>query len=216
MSGELIVTVEGHGEVAAAASLVSRVLKAQGSAAVFPSVPTPVRFKIDAPGQLETACEYARSKRPAGLLITSDWEDGEPCHDAPRLAARIRGLDLPFPAAIVLFFREYETLAISVADKLSGKELQVAKTRPVTLADAKPLPDPEVPRDAKGWVGKNLMGGRSYKPTLHQLPLTRLMQPADLRAADLPSFRRLERALNHLVRHAQAGTSGVYPPREQA
>jgi hypothetical protein len=52
---------------------------------------------------------------------------------------------------------------------------------------------------------------RSYKPTLDQLPLTRLIDFTALRAADLPCFGTLERALVFL---AQGSAGAVYPRHE--
>lgn len=214
MSTDLLITGEGHGEVESCGRLVARTLKAQGYiGSVFHHVAPPRRFKIDAPGQLENACEFARIQRPGALLLTSDWEDGCPATDAPKLAARVRQLGLPFPTAVVLFYREYETLALSIADKLAGKTLQMGNGNSILLADSPKVPDdPEKPRGAKAWIEANLFGGLSYKPTTHQLPLTSLMEPADLRAADLSSFRRLEHGLDHLAQCVLNGTTDVYPP----
>lgn len=218
MSTSLLITGEGHGEVEACGRLVTRTLKAQGYiGSVFHHVAPPRRFKIDAAGQLENACEYARIQRPGALLLTSDWEDGCPATDAPVLAARVRQLNLPFPTAVVLFYREYETLALSIADKLAGKTLHIGATNSVKLAAApEMLADPEKPRDAKKWIENNLLNGLSYKPVTHQLPLTSLMNPEDLRAADLSSFRRLERGLDHLAQCVLKGTADVYPPSSPA
>lgn len=212
MSPSLLITAEGHGEVEACGRLVARTLKAQGHIpGAFNEIRPPRRFKIDGPGQLEAACEFARTQRPSALLVTSDWEDGCPAHDAKPLADRVRALGLPFPAAVVLFYREYETLALSVAQSLAGMALHLPTGIVQLSSSVPPLADPEVPRDAKGWVKKHLFNGRAYKPTTHQLPLTKLMNPADLRAADLPSYRRLERGLDHLARNVLVGGTAVYP-----
>jgi hypothetical protein len=111
----------------------------------------------------------------------------------------------------VLFYREYETMALSIAQALAGKTLTLP-TGELQIASSVPtLTDPEAPRDAKGWVKEHLFEGRTYKPTTHQLPLTRLMNPADLRAANLSSYRRLERGLDHLARNVLTGGVAVYP-----
>lgn len=70
--------------------------------------------------------------------------------------------------------------------------------------------DPESVRDAKGVVSRFFVPGRSYKPTLDQLPLTRMIDFATLRAANVPSFGTLERALRFLSDHR--GRPAVYPP----
>ena len=212
MSSSLLITAEGHGEVEACGRLVARTLKAQGHIPhVFNTIPPPRRFKVEGPGQLETACEFARTQRPAALLVTSDWEDGCPATDAKPLADRVRTLGLPFPVAVVLFYREYETLALSIAQSLAGKTMHLPTGALQLSPTVPPLADPEGPRGAKEWVRQHLFNGRAYKPTTHQLPLTKLMDPADLRAADLPSYRRLERGLDHLARNVMSGGTAVYP-----
>ncbi|HYW07043.1 MAG TPA: hypothetical protein VE913_08815, partial [Longimicrobium sp.] len=73
------------------------------------------------------------------------------------------------------------------------------------------IDDYETPRDAKGVVSTFFTGKRSYKPTVHQLPLTRMLNFARLRESELPSFGTLERSLVFLA--ANAGHhAGVYPP----
>jgi hypothetical protein len=55
--------------------------------------------------------------------------------------------------------------------------------------------------------------GRSYKPTLDQLPLTRFVDFGAIRAHEppLPCFGTLERALRFLDARRQAREQGVYP-----
>ena len=106
-------------------------------------------------------------------------------------------------------------MALSIASSLAGRELRSPTGKPIlTLGMPSSLPShPESPRDAKGWVSRELMGGVTYKPTVHQLPLTRAMSIPDLHAAALSSFRRLETALEFLAREVRAGGTGVYPSR---
>jgi hypothetical protein len=82
----------------------------------------------------------------------------------------------------------------------------------LTLESASSIPEnPEGPRDAKGWVGRELMGGVVYKPTVHQLPLVKALRVAELRASGLSSFRRLESAVNFLGEQTLTDAAGVYP-----
>ena len=52
--------------------------------------------------------------------------------------------------------------------------------------------------------------GRSYKPTLDQLVLTRLIDFDLVRRRGLPCFETLQRALQFLAK--SIGKDGVYPP----
>jgi len=68
--------------------------------------------------------------------------------------------------------------------------------------------DWEARRGIKEWLTAHFPENRSYKPTLDQLPLTRLLDFSVLRQADLPCFGTLERALAFL---GQGGSGEVYP-----
>lgn len=62
----------------------------------------------------------------------------------------------------------------------------------------------------KEWLTANFPPGRSYKPAFDQLPLTRMIDLPTLRAANVPCFGTLERALTFLA--GAFGKGGVYPP----
>lgn len=214
VSGRLVVIREGHGEAQSIENLVARTAKGIG---LYPhpfwSIPESQRYVISSPERAVRAAEIAAVQNPSAALLTADLDDECPKDAAPAFAAAVRANGFSFPVAIVLFYREFETLAISVADHLAGRELKSpAGQAIVTLSAPSTMPDdPETFRDAKGWVGRNLMDGESYKPTVHQLPLTRAMKVDELRQADLSSFRRLESALRFLGDQVAAGEAGVYP-----
>ena len=69
--------------------------------------------------------------------------------------------------------------------------------------------DYESIRGVKEWLGKRFPRGRSYKPSLDQLPMTRMINFDDLRHSGLSSFGTLERALGFL--DTNRGQSQVYP-----
>ncbi len=50
------------------------------------------------------------------------------------------------------------------------------------------------------WLSKHFAGGGKYKPTVHQLPFTRMLDFAVLRASGLPCFGSFERALRLRLR----------------
>lgn len=212
--GRLVVIREGHGEAQSIENLVVRTARELGLFPdIFQSIPDSQRFVISSAGQAVRAAEIAAVQSPSAVLLTADLDDACPKSVAPEFAAAVREKSFSFPIAIVLFYREFETLAISVSDRLPGRELKSpAGQLIVTLTSPSAIPeDPEQFRDAKGWVGRNLMGGKSYKPTVHQLPLTRAMKVEELRAANLSSFRRLESGLRFLGDQVSAGQAGVYP-----
>jgi hypothetical protein len=68
--------------------------------------------------------------------------------------------------------------------------------------------NPEEIRGVKEWLSRHFPPGRAYKPSLDQLALTRLIDLHVLRAAGMPSFGTLERALRFL---AEPGGRTVYP-----
>lgn len=212
---DLLVVGEGHGEVRASARLAAKVLAAHGSAGgkPFHAVREAMRLPILGTGQLEQAAEIARRERPSALLVTSDLDDGCPSTTAPQLSATLRSAGLPFPCAVVLFHREYETLFIAAAASLAGRTIHL-RAGTLTLAeDVEPPEDPESPRGAKEWVSRNLFVRRPYKPTLHQTPVTNAVSITELRATKLSSFVRLESALQHLAVQVRDGGHEVYPHR---
>jgi hypothetical protein len=97
-------------------------------------------------------CEKLRARGDCDrALLLQDDEDGCPRLDGPRLAGVVRGLDLPFPVAVVLFFREYETLFLPCLHTMAGRPLK--DDRGIELAplaaDARFSGDPEAKRNAK-------------------------------------------------------------------
>ena len=68
----------------------------------------------------------------------------------------------------------------------------------------------EAHRGVKEWLSGHFPKGRSYKPTVDQLPMTRMIDLDVLAAAGVPCFGTLERALQFLVR-ADTSPGDVYP-----
>jgi hypothetical protein len=132
----------------------------------------------------------------------------------PRLAQILGSLSLPMPAAVVLFRREYEVLFLPCLDRMAGVKLRDERgiERDGIQRGTSFQGNYEGVRDVKGWLSDHFPPGRSYKPTLDQLPLTRLLDFAVLRRSGLPCFGTLERALTFIAHGLQAGTHGVYPP----
>jgi len=192
--------VEGHGEVEAVPNLMARLGKE-----LCPGLPwrQPIRgtnlhqWEGQRRGGIRIYAELVRSKQDAGaLLILRDEDDQCPRDLAPKMAERLRGLKLPFPTAYVLFHPEYEVLFLPCLEDMG---------LPTWDRDSW-----EARRGIKEWLSGQLPKGRSYKPTVDQLRMTRSLDLEKLRKANVPCFGSLERALRFL--HSNLGSSGkVYP-----
>lgn len=203
------VVAEGHGEPAALENLLNRLQRDLG----LPSAVwrTPRRMSVLTPAKARRAAELARAEGDVqGLLLTRDDEDGCPRESAPELARWLKEMELPFPAAVVLFYREYETMFLPCVEEMAGRPIREGNLeRPGLVAGAQYDGNYEAPRDAKGELTALMPSGRSYKPTTDQLAFTRMLDFDRLRASGLPCFGTLERALRFLLGEARPGS--VFP-----
>jgi len=195
------IIVEGHGELGAAHNLVSRL-----GAELCPRLPwtRPRRWtnlhlwETSRHGGIRSAAELIRTKREAGaLLILKDEDDGCPRDLAPEVGERLRALRLPFPTAYVLLRPEYEVLFLPCLHLMGW---------PPWDRDSW-----EARRGIKEWLSAKHPAGKSYKPTTDQEAMTRLINFEVLRAAHVPCFGTLERALMFLCSHLEE-PAAVYPP----
>lgn len=213
--GRAYLVVEGHGEIKAAQNLVVRLAGDLGIH--LPHWAEPIRGKnLHQPRGIEKACNLVRSKGDAdALLILRDEDDACPAETAPESADWIREAQLPFPAALVLAHREYEAFFLPCVDRMAGHPLRDDRgiERPGLLPDTTFESDPEGIRGVKEWLTKHMPHGRSYKPTLDQLPLTRMVDFDRIRQYEppLPCFGSLERALRFLSERIAAAIPDVYP-----
>jgi Domain of unknown function (DUF4276) len=206
--GKGYILVEGHGEQGAVDNLIFRLSKDLGLPR--PWAPAARWPNLHLRRGLERGASVVRSKPDAdALLIVRDEDDKCPALQAPLMADWLRQLNLPFPSAVVLFHPEYEVLFLPCLDGMAGKSLGAgAATRPGLRPGTHWDGSWEARRGIKEWLSAHFPPNRSYKPTLDQLPLTRMVDLSILRQADLPCFGSLERALRFLARGA-AGS--VYP-----
>jgi hypothetical protein len=204
--------VEGHGELRAAAALINRLWVDLG----LPLLPwaDPIRgISLTHEDGVARACGFVRSKGDAdALLIMRDEDDLCPRITGPETARWVANLGLPFAAAVILAHREYEAWFLPCLHLMAGRPLVDDRgiERPGIVAGSRYDGDPEAPRDVKGILTRSFPKGRTYKPTLDQLPLTRLIDFAVLRGSGMPSFGTLERALRFLSE--RRGANAVYPP----
>jgi len=210
--GKGYLVVEGHGDGHAALNLVHRLWADLG----LPFVqwdPDPIRGKgLHTQAGVLKACEILRSKRQCDrALLLRDEDDLCPRQRGPETAAWVKAAHLPFPAAVVLPYREFEAWFLPCLHLMAGKPFMApgGMERPGLKEGTTFTGNVESIRGVKEWLSKHFAEGRAYKPTLDQLPMTQMLDLSALRAANVPSFGTLERALRFL---GTAGKGEVYPP----
>lgn len=123
--------VEGHGEIGAALNLVTRLWIDLGLDAHFHWSDPPIRGQaLHTQEGVVRACQLVRTKRDAAaLLLLRDADDDVDCPKArgPQSAEWIRAQQLAFPAAVVLFRREFETLFLPCIGRMAGRPLRDAR-----------------------------------------------------------------------------------------
>ena len=202
------ILVEGHGELGSVDNLIARLSGDLGLSK--PWAPAIRWNNLHHQVGIEKGANFIRSKREAdALLILRDEDDVCPKERAPAIAAWLQRLALPFPVALVLLHPEYEVLFLPCLERMAGKMLGTGVTaRPGLRPETRWEGSWESRRGIKEWLSAQFPPNRSYKPTLDQLPLTRLIDFPTLRQAELPCFGTLERALRFL---AESPAGGVYP-----
>jgi hypothetical protein len=153
----LVPIVEGYSEVESVPVLLRRLLAEWGRYQVTVAKPVRVsRYKVVRPGELERACELAL-RRPEGcdaILLMLDADDDCPKELAPDLLGRARRTSADIPAAVVLAKSEFEAWFLGSLESLRGVR---------GLAETAMSPEkPEDIRDAKGFLSRQMTGGRTY------------------------------------------------------
>ena len=158
--------VEGHGECEAVPVLVRRIARTI-DAGFVPTILTPIRVpasRLRKDGELERSVTFASRKLQGRggilIIIDCDWEGSCPARDGPALLARARHARSDYPISVILANREYEAWFLAAAESLAGR-----RGLPETIA----APEyPELVRDAKGWLTRQMPHGRSYSETTDQ------------------------------------------------
>lgn len=207
--GKGFLLVEGHGEVEAAGNLISRLWQELGGRFAWGDAK---RWKNlhQQEGIVKAAERIRREGDVAALLILRDADEACPKDLGPQAARWLADLTLPFPAAFVLLKPEYEVLFLPCLHLMVGRPLpgrggERPGLRPGTVWQG----DWERLRGLKEWLSGQFSESRIYKETTDQLALTRWIDLPTLRAAGVPCFGTLERALRFLASDPGPGT--VYP-----
>ena len=185
--------VEGHGEVDALPKLLYRVAQELGVHLLTPKPPMRVpRSKLIAPQGIENAVNAKASEvvGAGGILVLADADDDCPAELGPQLLARARKARQDKRVAVVLAKHEFEAWFLAAAPSLAGKH-----GFPGNLLLP---PDPEVPRDCKGWLSDARAAGHSYKETVDQASLASAF---DMKMArdNSPSFDKFYRDVAWLL-----------------
>jgi hypothetical protein len=213
--GKGYLIVEGHGDGQAALKLVHRVWGDLGLPHVHWHDQTIRGVGLHTRVGVMKACELLRSKPQCErALLLRDEDDLCPKDRGPETAAWVKELQLPFPVAVVLPYREFEAWFLPCAHLMAGKPLVSGPIERPGLEEGTAFTgDVESIRGVKEWLSKHFAGGKAYKPTLDQLPMTQMIDLPTLRAANVPSFGTFERALRFL---STASPGDVYPPPRPA
>ena len=130
------------------------------------------------------------TSRTDAILILIDADDDCPAHLGPMLLARAKAAQGDRRISVVLAKREFEAWFLATAESLAG-------TRGLRSNISAPQA-PELIRDAKGWLTKQRVDGRSYRPTVDQAALAHTMDLNRARSRS-PSFAKLCRDLKALL-----------------
>lgn len=177
--------VEGDGEVAAVPVLLRRLCEWR-TPTVHAEVQVPIRvhrdrfLRRDEEFRRHMSLAAAKSGDAGWILVLLDADDDCPAALGLDLVRRAADCVPHRRVSVVLAMREFEAWFLAAAASLSG-------SRGFSMAG--PLPEAEIPRDAKGWMKSRMVTG-SYGETTDQPAFTARMdlQQAHERSR---SFRKL-------------------------
>lgn len=178
--------VEGAGEVAALPVLLRRLAAWRGPVD-YVEVLTPIRVYKDR--FLNRAEEFSRHLQLAAakcgetgwVLILLDADDDCPAQKGALVLDKAKSLIPHRRIAVVFANREYEAWFIAAAESLNGCRGFRCDAQDVRA-------DPEVPRDAKGWMREHMPN--SYGETTDQPAFSQIFD-MDLAHQRSRSFRKL-------------------------
>ena len=200
--------VEGDGERLGAARILVQKIAARLDPSLYVNVPEPVKVKRtriqEHFNDLQIGIDRAVGliRPPGGILILFDSEDDCPATLAPDILRRARAHRSDLPLTVVLAKCEYEAWFLAGAESLRGKR--------GLPSELNPPPDPEVIRDAKGWLRAHMPRNRKYAETTDQAALTHELD-FDLARGRSASFDKCCREIEWLLRRL---TSEESPPPE--
>lgn len=163
--------VEGDGEVVALPILLRRLTEWRAPGRYF-DVQTPIKVRRDRflnrDEEFHRMLHLAAAKCGEGgwILVLLDADDDCPANRGPEIARQAAQCVPHRSVSVVLANREYEAWFVAAATSLHGHRGFVN--------DPTDTANPEIPRDAKGWVKRRMSRG-SYGETTDQPAFTALM-----------------------------------------
>lgn len=205
----IYVAVEGHGELGAMDNLLARLATHTGLSLLFKEAKRYPKLQIEE-GISKVINVAEVTDGVTGVLIIRDEDDRCPKESIPQIMDIVRRNHVRLPVAFVLLYREYETLFIPCLNYFLNKEVTMGTGKKVVLITERQEHeiDPESKRDAKGYISRHFKED-NYKQTIHQLPLTRLINFEVLDESDLACYGTLKRALSFLADHEKR--VNIYP-----
>lgn len=195
----LVSIVEGDGEVKALPVLLRRMVNA-----IDPECPVDARpgmrvqrDRLLKAGELERYVKLAARSHGerGGTLVLLDADDDCAAQLGPELRARAESIRPDAPVSVVLAVKEYDAWFIAAAPSLSGRR--------GLREDLETSSEPEVIRDAKGWLQARRIDGLAYSPTVDQPALSAAVD-LDAARAGSASFDKLWREVERLLGHGTA------------
>ena len=165
--------VEGDGEVAALPVLLRR-MRAWLSPEVGIELSRPIKVRRDRflnrdeDFRKHVLLAAAKCGDNGWILVLLDADDACPADLGPQILQRVCAIVPHRRISVVLANREYEAWFLAAAKSLHGQRGFAFD------ADYPPDFDPERPRDAKGWLGEQMVGG-TYRPMVDQPAFSALM-----------------------------------------
>ena len=161
---KVVSIVEGDGEVLALPILLRRLMDWR-SPGTYVDVLTPIRvYKDRFLNRAEEFTKYlqlaaAKCGDAGWILVLLDADDDCPAQRSAEVLARVQAIIPHRRVAVVLANREYEAWFIASAQSLNGCRGFQSQAQDISV-------DPELPRNAKGWLRARMPG--SYGETSDQ------------------------------------------------
>ena len=205
----IVPIVEGKGEIKAARLLIRRILHEYFGAYEF-QVASPKRLpRNQIETNLERALEYSATEPGCKAIIVLMDSDRDCPRDLAAQMSRIAtGRDIGLPVAMVCPNTEFEAWFIASIEHMKG--LPIGDRKVTIRPDSECPDDPEAIRSAKGWITEKMPKGVSYKPTMDQEPMTRMIN-LELANSRSRSFQRMCDAVGELVSGVRTGTIHTTP-----
>lgn len=189
---EILLIVEGDGDVRAAPVLTRRILQERFGRYDI-AIKSPQR-RGDIHAVKRGFSKFAQvamlEQVPVLWLLDCDDDDWQVCLSA--LSDLANNEHLPYPLSFAFIVKEYESLFLAEQNCL--KQAFRLKESPIFDRSAESV------RGAKEWISKHLPIGTSYKETVHQEKLSAQLS-LDKLALNSPSYQRLEQTLSDLISH---------------